>query len=362
MREPACFVIRRSLAISPARAATAASKSTTATKAAEAATTATKAAKTPATSAPSPSPATKPARGDDDRKASRTASSPTATSTRPAEKAKYYEEDEKEYPRRNSTAATGRVVVARRRHLRRCERRVQLEVELLRESLSGSQRHELEPRTIVLLHEGRRGFTADVACIRIRDESFRATARRDEAMSASIPARLLGDEKDHCAGVAGGIAGIPDLADLPLPSDQERGLLHVARADVGKRDDRHLPPRFRAHILRDALHSLSGVGRNHVREVIHQPDRRRDLEALRKEEEPGCSQNGENGRRRWKPDQNRSKYLLSLDFMVWLEVYLADDSRPSQPHPCAQRARAFTRLRPRRQQPTERRNHDSSAS
>src|SRR5882762_9430378 len=333
MREPACFVIRRSLAISPARAATAASKSTTATKAAEATTTATKAPKTPATSAPSPSPTTKPARGDDYRKASRTASSTTATSTSPAEKAEYYEEDEKEYPRRNSTAATGRVFVARHRHLRRCERRIQLEVELLRESFGGSQRHELEPRTIVLLHEGRRGFTADVACIRIRDESFRPTTRRDEAMSTSVPARLLGDEKDHCAGVAGGVAGIADLADLPLPSNQERGFLHVARADVGKRNNRQLAPRFRAHILRDALHSLSGVWRNHMREVIDQPDRRRDLEALRKEEEPGCSQNGENGRRRWEPDQNRSKYLLSLDFMVWLEVYLADDSRPSQPHP-----------------------------
>src|ERR1700674_2022472 len=83
-----------------------------------------------------------------------------------------------------------------------------------------------------------------------------------------------------------------------------------------------------------------------MREVIDQPDRRRDLDALWKEKEPGCSQNGENSRRRWKPDQNRSKYLLSLAFMVWQEVYLADDSRPSQPHPCARRTRAFTRLRP----------------
>jgi len=362
MRELACFVIRRSLAISPARAATAASKSTTATKATETATTTTKAPKTSTTSAPSPSPTTKPARRDDDRKAPRTASSPTATSTRPTQKGEYNEEDEKEYPRRNSTAATRWVFVARRRYLRRCERRIQLEVELLRESLGGSQSHQLEARTIVPLHEGGSGFTADVACIRISDESFRATARRDEAMSTSVLAGLLRNEKDHRTGVAGGIAGIADLADFPLPSNQERGFLHVARADVGKRNDRYLAPRFRAHILRDALHSLRRVGRNHVREIVHQPDRRRDLEALRKEEEPGCSQNGENSRRRWKPDQNRSKYLLSLDFMVWLEVYLADDSRPSQPHPCARRARAFTRLRPRRQQPTERRNHDSSAS
>jgi hypothetical protein len=71
---------------------------------------------------------------------------------------------------------------------------------------------------------------------------------------------------------------------------------------------------------------LDGVGLEYVREIVYQPGRGRDLDALRKEEEPGCSQNGKNSRRRWKPDQNRSKYLLSLDFMVWQEVYLADDS------------------------------------
>jgi hypothetical protein len=63
-----------------------------------------------------------------------------------------------------------------------------------------------------------------------------------------------------------------------------------------------------------------------VREIVHQPGGRRDRDALEKEGEPGCSQDGHQSRRRRKTDQNRSKYLLSLDFMVWQEVYLADDS------------------------------------
>ena len=260
------------------------------------------------------------------RKASRTASSPTATSTSPAEQAEYYEEDEEEHPRRNSTAATRRVFVARRRHRRRCERRIQLEVELLREPLGGSQCHQLEPRAVVPLHESRRRFAADIASVRIRDESFGPAARRDEAMSASVLARFLGNEKDHRPRVACGIAGIPYLADLPLASDLERGHLDVESTDVRKRDDRDLAPGFRANILSDSLHSLDGVGLEYVREIVYQPGRGRYLDALWKEEEPGGPQNGEQRRRRWKPDQNRSKYLLSLDFMVWQEVYLADDS------------------------------------
>ena len=282
MRELACFVIRRSLAVSPARAATAASKSTTATKAAEAATTTTttEATETAATSAPSSSTTAKPARRDDDRKAPWTASSPTATSTRPTQKGEYYEEDEEEYPRRNPTTATGRVLVARRRHLRRCKRRIQLEVELLRESLGGSKSYELEPRAVVLLHESGSRLAAHVAGHRVGDKAFRPTPERDEAMSASVLAGLLGNEKDHCPRVPRGVAGIPGLTDLPLPSDLERDFLHIARANIGERDDRYLARRFRPHILRDALHALNGVGLKYVREIVDQPGRGRDLDAL----------------------------------------------------------------------------------
>jgi hypothetical protein len=70
---------------------------------------------------------------------------------------------------------------------------------------------------------------------------------------------------------------------------------------------------------------LSGLGLDYLREVIYQPDRSRDLEAL-KEEERGRAQNGDKHRRRWKPHQDRGKDLRSLDFMVWQEVYLEDDS------------------------------------
>ncbi len=138
-------------------------------------------------------------------------------------------------------------------------------------------------------------------------------------MSAAVLARLLGNHQDDGARVARWISGITNLPDFPLPSDLQSDFLHIAGADVGKRDDRHLSARLRAHIFRDALHSLSGVGLNYVRKIIYQPDRRRNLNALRKEEEPSCSKHGENRRRRRKADQNRSKYLLSLDFMARIQ-------------------------------------------
>jgi hypothetical protein len=329
VRDSACFVIRRSGASLPAGAATAAPKASTATKTTEATTTT--AAKTTTAATPSATPTAEAAGRDDDRNAPGTASFPTAPTTQPAENAEYQEEDEEEYPWRNPgpSVATAWIIVARRRCWRRCERCVQLKVELLCEPLRRSESYELQSCAIVPLHEGRRCFAADVARVGIGDESFRATTRGYEAMSASVLARLLGNEKDHRACVAGGIAGIPYLADLPLPSDLERNFLNVARADVSERDDRHLAARFRAHILGDALHALDCIGLKHVREIVHQPGRRRDLDALEKKREPGCSQDGNESRRRRKPDQNRSKYLLSLDFMVWQEVYLADDSHPS---------------------------------
>jgi hypothetical protein len=145
-------------------------------------------------------------------------------------------------------------------------------------------------------------------------------------MSASVLARLLGNEKDHNSGVSLRVTWRSDLADLPVSSDLRRDLLHIARTYVREGDDRYLTGGFRAHIFRDALHTLNRIGLKHVCEIVHQPRGRRNRDALEQEGEPGRAQDGYEGRRRTKPDQNRSKYLLSLDFMVWQEVYLADDS------------------------------------
>ena len=132
-------------------------------------------------------------------------------------------------------------------------------------------------------------YQADIADVRIGEKSLGAVTRRNETVSAAVLARLLGNHQDDGTGVARWISGITNLPNLPLPSDLQSDFLHITGADVGERDDRHLATRFRAHVLRDPLHSLSGVGLNYVRKIIHQPDRRRNLEALRKEEEPGCS-------------------------------------------------------------------------
>jgi len=108
------------------------------------------------------------------------------------------------------------------------------------------------------------------------------TIRKPKAIVAtrSAAARPPGNEKDHGARVAGGIAGIPDLPNFPLPSDLKRNLLNIARTDVRERDDRHLATRFRAHVVGDALHALNRIGLKHVREIVHQPGRRRDRDAL----------------------------------------------------------------------------------
>jgi hypothetical protein len=99
-------------------------------------------------------------------------------------------------------------------------------------------------------------------------------------MPASVLAGFLGDEEDHSSGVPRGIPGLSNLSDFPLASDLRGDLLHIARADVGERDDCDLTRRFRAHILSDALHPLNRVGRKHVREIIHEPGGSRDLDAL----------------------------------------------------------------------------------
>ena len=129
-------------------------------------------------------------------------------------------------------------------------------------------------------------------------------------MATSIAAGFLRNEKDDRARVACGVAGVSRLANPPLPPNLERDYLHVARSDIGHRHDSYLAGRLRSYVLGDALHPRDRVGLQHVSEIVHQPGRGRDLNALGEKEEPGCSQRGKQRRRR-KPDQNRGKYLLS---------------------------------------------------
>ena len=284
MRDSACFVIRRSRPCLPAGAATAAPKTATATKPTEAATTTTaaEAAKATTASAPSAAPTAEAASRNDEGKASRTASSSAAATTQATENAEYQEEDHQEDPRRNPTASISAawIVVARDRRWRWSESCVQLKVEFLLELLCHPQRHELETRAVVLLHERWRRFATSISSGSIEDESLCSATRRDPTMSASVLARLLGNEKDHDSGVSRRIPGLSDFADLPVPSDLGRDLLHIARADVGKRDDRYLTRGFLAHIVGDALHALNRIGLKNVREIVHQPGGRRDRDAL----------------------------------------------------------------------------------
>jgi hypothetical protein len=78
--------------------------------------------------------------------------------------------------------------------------------------------------------------------------------------------------------------------------------------------------------LRDLLHALGRVGLNYVREIVDQTGRCRNLDALLYEEDRGGTKDGEQIRRRGKSQQKCVQDLLSLDFTVREEVYLADDS------------------------------------
>lgn len=198
-------------------------------------------------------------------------------------------------------------------------------MEFVRKPLRRAERHQLQAATIVLRLERRRRLSADVAGIRIGYESLGAATSRNEAMATSVLARFLGHEQDHRTGIPRGIAGIPDLAHLPFAADLQRYFLDVARSDVGQRHDRHLAARLRPNILGDPLHALHGVGLKHMGEIVHQSRRRRDLDTLWKKEERRSPQHGNQLCRRRKTHQQYVQDLLSLDFMVREEVYLADE-------------------------------------
>lgn len=184
---------------------------------------------------------------------------------------------------------------------RRGKRRVEGEIEFLREPLRCSQSDQLQPRAVVLLHERRRRFPAHVTGIRIGDKSFRAVTGRDETVSPPILAGFFWNQKDHRPSVARGITWISHLPNFPLASDLERHFLYIASADIRKRDYRKLTPGFRAHVRRDGLNALRCVWRDDVREIVHQSGWGGDLDGLRKKQvtQQQCVQD-----------------LLSLDFMA----------------------------------------------
>jgi hypothetical protein len=223
-------------------------------------------------------------------------------------------------------------------------------MELVRKPLRRPQGHQLQPATIVLRPERGRRLSADVTGSCIGYESFRAATRRDEAMTSAVLARFLRHQQDHRAGVPRRIARIPEFAHLPLATDLQCNFLDVACTDVGKRDDRHLARRLRPHIFGDALHPLHRVGLENVGEIIYQSRWWRDLDTLWEKEERCRPQHGKQLCRRWKTQQQYVQDLLSLDFMVREEVYLADDSLPRQSPRHVRHCRTFSRLRSDQQQ------------
>jgi hypothetical protein len=321
----------------PAGATAPASKSSPTTESSEPTTTTAATAAKPSEAASSASPAAtaataataaaKPAGRNDDRKAARAgATSPSSPSPpRVTENEEDDHEDDEDREWRNSTVAARRIIIWTAHHWRWRERGIERKVEFVRKTLGRPQSHQLQTGTVVLRLERGRRLSADVAGVPIRYESFGAATSRDEAMTPSVLARFLGHEQNHCAGVPRRIAGIPDLSNLPLAADLQRDFLDVASADVGERDDRHLAP----YILGNALHALHGVGLEDVCEIVYQSRRRRDLNTLWKKEERCRPQHGKQSCRGRKTQQQCVQDLLSLDFMVREEVYLADDSPSS---------------------------------
>ena len=222
----------------------------------------------------------RPRRNDDwQRETAGSASSPFATSS-VAEKNENDDEDDEDRDRWDSATAATRKLNFPLRQRRRGQRRVEDEIEFLGERLRCPERYQLETSAVISGYEGRSSLPTDITDICIGEKSFGGAPGGDKAMSASIFARLFGNDQNHRAGVARRIAGSAGLSNLPLSSDLRRHLLDIARADVRQRYDRYLAARLGADILGDSLHPLHRIGLQDVREIVHQPGRRWDLDAL----------------------------------------------------------------------------------
>jgi hypothetical protein len=96
----------------------------------------------------------------------------------------------------------------------------------------------------------------------------------------SIGACLLRHDENHRARVASRIAGIADLADLPLAADLERDLVYRLLTDVGQSHNGDLAARFSPNVSGDVLDALDGRGIDDVREVVDQARWSGDLDGL----------------------------------------------------------------------------------
>ena len=200
-------------------------------------------------------------------------------------------------------------MVIARVEIRLCgDARVEREMKFVGETLRGAKRDQLQPRVVISRGEGRSRFAADVARVRVGDESFRPAARRDEAMSVSVGARLLRHEKNHRARIPRRVAGIPDLSDFPLAPDLKRDLIGRVLSDVGKGDDSYLATRFVTHVGGNRLDTADRRRLKNVREIVDEPGRRGNVNCLQQSEQS----RPENCQLRYDVDRSSA---LALDVM-----------------------------------------------
>jgi hypothetical protein len=246
------------------------------TEAAESTTTTTAAAPTASTSTPSATPATK-------RKGKEQTSGPAAAAAPARAENRHYDDEYHEQDERIDTAAARRTngcTLAGRRKSRRgrLQCRVELEIEFGRESLRDSQRHQLDRVAVVPLPEKRDRLILYFTSRCVGDKSFGAVARLDGDVPGSVATRLARNDENQRGPITRWISWFPSAAHLPGAADLQRHVAHVSALQIGKGDDSDVAARFRPNVLGDSLKASDVVGRDHIREIIHEPDRRWHLQ------------------------------------------------------------------------------------
>src|SRR5689334_9537821 len=267
---------------SPVTACTASTKAASTTEASESA----KAAPAP-TSAPSAATAptatrpTPPASTTKCERKKQAAPPASATPSAAAQERDHNEEEHQPQKGRDLQAARradGSLRTARRERWRRsAERGVELKIEFGRESLGDLQRHQLDRAAVIPLLQKRNRVVLDLAGRRVGDESFRAKASLDAHVTA-VGARLLWHDEDQDTAISCWVARLSCAANLPRAADLPRNISLVTALQIGKGNDGDVATGLRANVLDDPLDARRVVCRDDIREVVHEPDGRRDLQ------------------------------------------------------------------------------------
>ena len=282
---------------SPGGTPTTTRESSTSTKTAEAAATAAESAAAPGSTAGAPATATAADRNDQRHSSTTPAATTPSFSSRPRANNRKNDPDDEENPERTDASAT-RSRRSLNRNRRRCQSRIECEAEFGCESLRNTKSHELETARVIALPEHRRRFATDRARGRISDESFSALSRENKTAAAIVGVRLFRNEKNHRTGVPRWITRRSYFSNLPLSSNSERHISNVAARKIRQGYDRHLSARLAAHIFRDAIQPLHSGGIEHMREIVYQASRWRNVWLLRLDGAGSRQQTGECKRRK----------------------------------------------------------------